>query len=105
MLSWAVPRGPSYDPAEKRMAVHVEDHPVSYGSFEGAIPARQYGAGKVIVWDRGSWEPVGDPDDGMREGKLVFRLPVGTGAHLQARCQAGPVDAVQEARRMGSPAR
>ena len=74
MLSWAVPRGPSYDPAEKRMAVHVEDHPVSYGSFEGAIPARQYGAGKVIVWDRGSWEPVGDPDDGMREGKLVFRL-------------------------------
>jgi len=74
MLSWAVPRGPSYDPAEKRMAVHVEDHPISYNSFEGTIPARQYGAGNVIIWDRGSWEPVGDPEEGMRAGKLVFKL-------------------------------
>ena len=74
MLSWAVPRGPCYDPAEKRMAVHVEDHPVSYGSFEGTIPARQYGAGTVIVWDRGTWDPVGDPREGLQAGKLVFRL-------------------------------
>ncbi len=74
MLSWAVPRGPSYDPAEKRMAVHVEDHPISYNSFEGTIPAKQYGAGNVIIWDRGSWEPVGDATEGMRNGKLVFKL-------------------------------
>ena len=74
MLSWAVPRGPSYDPADKRMAVHVEDHPISYNSFEGTIPARQYGAGNVIIWDRGSWEPVGDPEEGLRTGKLVFKL-------------------------------
>lgn len=74
LLSWAVPRGPSYDPKEKRMAVHVEDHPVSYGSFEGTIPPKQYGAGTVIVWDHGTWTPVGDPHAGMAAGKLVFDL-------------------------------
>jgi bifunctional non-homologous end joining protein LigD len=74
LLSWAVPKGPCFDPKEKRMAVHVEDHPVSYGSFEGTIPPRQYGAGTVIVWDRGTWEPVGDPREGMAKGKLVFKL-------------------------------
>ena len=74
LLSWAVPKGPSFDPADKRMAVHVEDHPVSYGGFEGTIPKGQYGAGSVIVWDRGSWEPVGDPREGMDKGKLVFEL-------------------------------
>ncbi|MFM0521603.1 DNA ligase D [Caballeronia jiangsuensis] len=74
LLSWAVPKGPCYDPAKKQMAVHVEDHPVDYANFEGTIPPKQYGAGTVIVWDRGTWEPVGDADKGMEAGKLVFRL-------------------------------
>ena len=74
LVSWAVPKGPSYDPADKRMAIHVEDHPLSYGSFEGTIPPKQYGAGTVIVWDNGTWEPVGDPREGLSKGKLVFRL-------------------------------
>ncbi|MGZ5267924.1 MAG: DNA ligase D [Caldimonas sp.] len=74
LLSWAVPKGPSLDPADKRMAVHVEDHPIDYGGFEGVIPAGQYGAGTVIVWDRGTWEPLGDPRAGYRAGKLKFRL-------------------------------
>ena len=74
MKSWAVPKGPSFDPHDKRMAVQVEDHPISYSSFEGSIPAKQYGAGKVIVWDRGSWKPLGDPAQGLREGNLKFEL-------------------------------
>ena len=74
LLSWAVPKGPSYDPTDKRMAIHVEDHPLSYGSFEGTIPPKQYGAGTVIVWDNGTWEPAVDPHAGLKDGKLVFKL-------------------------------
>jgi bifunctional non-homologous end joining protein LigD len=74
LLSWAVPKGPSFDPKKMQMAIHVEDHPLDYASFEGTIPKKQYGAGTVIVWDRGTWEPVGEPHAGMTEGKLVFRL-------------------------------
>jgi bifunctional non-homologous end joining protein LigD len=74
LLSWAIPKGPSLDPADKRLAVPTEDHPIEYGSFEGRIPDKQYGAGEVIIWDRGSWEPVGDPHEGHRKGKLKFRL-------------------------------
>ena len=74
LLSWAVPKGPSCDPTDKRMAIQVEDHPLSYRSFEGTIPPKQYGAGSVIVWDRGHWEPIGDPRAGLAAGKLAFRL-------------------------------
>ncbi|MGY2488177.1 DNA ligase D [Cupriavidus sp. CP313] len=74
LKSWAVPKGPSYDPSEKRIAVHVEDHPLDYATFEGDIPRGQYGAGSVIVWDRGSWEPVGDPRKGLVDGKMLFDL-------------------------------
>lgn len=74
MKSWAVPKGPSFDPRDKRMAVQVEDHPIAYNSFEGQIPPRQYGAGKVIVWDKGHWTPEGDARKGYRDGKLKFEL-------------------------------
>jgi bifunctional non-homologous end joining protein LigD len=74
LRSWAVPKGPSYDTAEKRLAVHVEDHPIEYGDFEGMIPEGNYGAGAVIVWDRGEWVPQGDPLEGLAKGKLLFEL-------------------------------
>src|SRR5215217_698800 len=74
LRSWAVPKGPSYDTAEKRLAVLVEDHPLEYGDFEGLIPKGNYGAGAVIVWDRGRWTPVGDPLEGLAKGKLLFEL-------------------------------
>lgn len=74
LKSWAVPKGPSLDPGQKRLAVHVEDHPLSYGGFEGNIAAGQYGAGDVIVWDRGVWQPHGDPHQAYAAGKLKFSL-------------------------------
>ena len=74
LKSWAVPKGPSLDPKSRRLAVHVEDHPLDYASFEGNIPEGHYGAGDVIVWDRGVWIPIGDPAEGYRKGKLKFEL-------------------------------
>jgi len=74
LLSWAVPRGPSYDPKDKRLAVHVEDHPVEYGAFEGIIPKGEYGGGTVMLWDRGWWEPEYDPHKSYAKGHLQFTL-------------------------------
>jgi len=74
LRSWAVPKGISYDPADKRLAVHVEDHPIEYGDFEGMIPEGNYGAGAVVVWDRGQWIPNGNPLEGLEKGKLLFEL-------------------------------
>jgi bifunctional non-homologous end joining protein LigD len=74
LVSWAVPKGPSTEPGELRMAVRTEDHPLSYADFEGVIPPRQYGAGTVAIWDSGEWRPVGDPRDGLERGKLKLEL-------------------------------
>ncbi|MYC92031.1 MAG: DNA ligase D [Gemmatimonadetes bacterium] len=74
LVSWAVPRGPSPNQADKRLAVHVEDHPLEYADFEGVIPEGNYGAGPSIMWDRGLWTAVEDPHEGMKKGKLLFDL-------------------------------
>jgi bifunctional non-homologous end joining protein LigD len=74
LLSWAVTKGPSLDPADKRLAVRTEDHPLSYGSFEGTIPEGEYGGGPVMLWDTGWWEPAGDPRAGLQKGHLGFVL-------------------------------
>jgi bifunctional non-homologous end joining protein LigD len=74
LKSWAVTRGPSLDPSQKRLAVMTEDHPLEYGGFEGVIPKGEYGGGPVMIWDRGTWEPLGDPDEGLAKGDLKFRL-------------------------------
>src|SRR5215475_2586623 len=74
LLSWSVPRGPSLSPRDRRLAVRTEDHPLDYADFEGVIPEGEYGAGAVMVWDRGTWQPEGDPREGMARGKLTFTL-------------------------------
>lgn len=78
LKSWAVPKGPSLDPSVKRLAVEVEDHPLAYARFAGAIPEHQYGAGEVFIWDKGFWRPHGDPEAGLRAGRLEFTLSGGT---------------------------
>jgi bifunctional non-homologous end joining protein LigD len=82
LKSWAVPKGPSLDPSVKRLAVHVEDHPLDYGGFEGIIPAGQYGGGSVMLWDRGTWRADGDAAKAYRKGRLKFEL---TGERLRGR--------------------
>jgi bifunctional non-homologous end joining protein LigD len=74
LKSWAVPKGPSTKPGERRLAVEVEDHPLAYATFEGTIPEGEYGAGEVFRWDRGTWEPAGDPHEGLEKGTLSFTL-------------------------------
>jgi len=74
LKSWAVTKGPSLDPGQRRLAVMTEDHPLEYGGFEGVIPKGEYGAGPVMIWDEGTWEPLGDPDEGLAKGDLKFRL-------------------------------
>ncbi|WP_259331325.1 DNA polymerase ligase N-terminal domain-containing protein [Legionella bozemanae] len=75
LLSWAIPKGPCFDPSVKRLAMHVEDHPIEYGYFEGIIPEGQYGAGNVMLWDKGIWKPLdADPEKSYKSGHLRFEL-------------------------------
>ena len=74
LKSWAIPKGPSMDPADKRLAVMVEDHPLEYGSFEGIIPKGHYGAGAVLIWDSGEFQLEEDPETALKKGRLSFSL-------------------------------
>mgnify|MGYP001595812085 CR=1 FL=1 len=74
LKSWAIPKGPSMNPSDKRLAILVEDHPLEYGRFEGVIPEGMYGAGKVLIWDEGDYEAIDDIEEGIKKGSLSFRL-------------------------------
>ncbi len=74
LKSWAIPKGPSMNPSDKRLAVMVEDHPLEYGEFEGIIPQNHYGAGAVLIWDSGEFQSEGDPEPGLKKGRLSFTL-------------------------------
>ena len=105
MKSWAVTRGPSLVPGDKRLAVQVEDHPIEYNKFEGTIPQGEYGGGTVMIWDRGRWQPEDDPHKGLEKGHLSFTLDgeklhglLASGAHApQARREARQLAADQGA--------
>ena len=113
LASWAVTKGPSLVPGEKRLAVHVEDHPLDYADFEGTIAKGSYGAGEVIVWDRGRWQPEGDPAAGLRKGRLDFtprgreaQGPLAPGAHgAEGRREARELAADQGQGRRGARTR
>ena len=92
MKSWAVTRGPSLVPGEKRLAVQVEDHPIDYNTFEGTIPEGEYGGGTVMIWDRGAWTPEDDPHKGLEKGHLSFTFTArsSTAAGISCACSAGP---------------
>ena len=106
LKSWAVPKGPSLDPRERRLAVMTEDHPLEYGTFEGVIPEGEYGGGTVLLWDRGGWCPIGDPHEGLRKGRLTFELE---GERLRGRwpwcARRGRLAARARARRSGCSSR
>lgn len=74
LKSWAIPKGPSMNPTDRRLAIQVEDHPIEYGEFEGIIPAGRYGAGTVVIWDTGVFQPFEDPEAALAGGRLSFRL-------------------------------